>query len=369
MSKSLVQLAQEIERQNGAKKDYVADTSLMKMEIAHGEVSRSTITNPKKGTVSTVPDVFLTMSNGHKLEFAPTEHFHDQLGDRLGIPNRYYERMRNEAPELLVDNVNHWFQKDAEPRMIRTLDGKARAFLSKRYRPLDNYDMLQAVLPPLQSNKVEFKSCEVTDRRMYLKVLFPGIEAAIKPGDIVRAGLVISNSEVGSGSFKVEPFTYRLVCSNGMISEHILSKYHVGRGQGGSDEDRIYEILSNAAKSADDKALFMKVKEIVEYNLKPDVFNANVERFQDAAREKITGDIPKVVEMTKRQFGFSDAQGSSILRHLIEGHDLSKWGLANAVTRTAQDQEDYDDQTFFERAGGKVIELPRKDWTRIAEAN
>ena len=128
-----------------------------------------------------------------------TDLFHDQLGGKLGIPNTYYDKMRNESPELLMQNVNHWLHRDPEPRMVRTLDNKARAFLSNKFRTLDNYDMLQAVLPTLHEHQMKFISCEVTERRMYLKVLFPGVQADVVPKDTVQAGLVISNSEVGAG--------------------------------------------------------------------------------------------------------------------------------------------------------------------------
>jgi hypothetical protein len=143
----------------------------------------------------------------------------------------------------------------------------------------------------------------------------------------------------------------------------------VGRDRGGDDEDQVYEILSNAAKSADDKALFLKVRDIVNHSLRPEVFNSNVEKFRNATLNKITGDIPEVVEVTRRKFGFSQDQGAAILRHLIEGGDISQWGLTNAVTRTASDQENYDTQTWMQRAGGKIIELPQNEWAKIAKSN
>ena len=52
--------------------------------------------------------------------------------------------------------------------------------------------------------------------------------------------------------------------------------------------------------------------------------------------------------------------------HLIRGGDLSAWGLANAVTRTAEDVPDYDRATELEAAGGRVIELAPADWKAIA---
>ena len=358
MGKTLSELAQEIERQANAKKDYVADTRLLTLEADESK---------KHGDVS---DVKLVMRNGERQSFGVTEVFHDQLGVKLGITRPYYDKLRNEAPELLAENVNHWLRKNPEPRMVRTLDGRARAFLSDKFRTLDNFDMLQAVLPTLQEHQMKFISTEVTDKRMYLKVLFPNVQVDVVPKDTVQAGLVISNSEVGMGSFKVEPFTYRLVCKNGLISEYALRKFHVGRQQGGDDGDEVYEILSNAAKSADDKALFLKVRDIVAHSLKPEIFNANVEKFREATMRKINGDVPEVVEVTRRKFGFSQGQGAAILRHLIEGGDISQWGLCNAVTRTAQDQtDDYDAQTWMERAGGKIIELPQNEWEKIAKSN
>ena len=78
--------------------------------------------------------------------FDITPHAHRQIGDCIGIPAKYYERMRTDAPEPLRDNVNHWVQLQPEQRMVRTLGSDACAFLSRRYRRLDNFDLADAVL-------------------------------------------------------------------------------------------------------------------------------------------------------------------------------------------------------------------------------
>ena len=57
---------------------------------------------------------------------------HRQLGTYLGIPQKYYELMRTDAPELLAYNANYWFSQKNELRTLRTMDGCARAFLSNR---------------------------------------------------------------------------------------------------------------------------------------------------------------------------------------------------------------------------------------------
>ena len=55
-----------------------------------------------------------------------------------------------------------------------------------------------------------------------------------------------------------------------------------------------------------------------------------------------------------------------MLKHLIQGGDLSAWGLGNAVTRAAQDVASYDRATEMESIGGKVIELSPAEWRTMA---
>ncbi len=124
--KTLTELAQELERQSETKKDFIASTEVLEMN------DKAEITLEDNAPLS-VTDVA-----------------HTQISARLDIPAKYYQRMREKAPELLAANVNGWFQQKPERRMVRTLDGQMRAFLSDRYRRLDNYDLAAAVLPVLK---------------------------------------------------------------------------------------------------------------------------------------------------------------------------------------------------------------------------
>ena len=64
---------------------------------------------------------------------------------------------------------------------------------------------------------MHFESCQLTESRMYIKVVNTRLQAEVVPGDIVQSGIIISNSEVGLGSVNIQPLVYRLVCSNGMV--------------------------------------------------------------------------------------------------------------------------------------------------------
>ena len=79
---------------------------------------------------------------------------HRQLGAYLGIPQKYYEKMLTENMGLLADNVNSWLSRSAETRLIRTMDGRARAFLSDRYRRIDNLDIANITLPVIEDSRM-----------------------------------------------------------------------------------------------------------------------------------------------------------------------------------------------------------------------
>ena len=37
---------------------------------------------------------------------------HRQIGQHLGIPAKYYDKMKADYPELLTANVNGWFERN-----------------------------------------------------------------------------------------------------------------------------------------------------------------------------------------------------------------------------------------------------------------
>jgi hypothetical protein len=66
--------------------------------------------------------------------------------------------------------------------MIRTLDGQVRAGAIGCYRRLDNFDLAENVLPILQRLEgARFESVELTETKMYLKVITPRVEFDGRP--------------------------------------------------------------------------------------------------------------------------------------------------------------------------------------------
>lgn len=348
--RNLQKLAEELERQVSTRKDFLAESSLLKMEVREKAVSIAGL-------------------NG--VEYGITKYAHGQFASTLGIPQKYYDKMKSEVPELLANNVNVWLEKEGKRKMIRTLDGDVRAFLSSSYRPLDNYDLAEVALPILRNKRTQVVSSELTETRMYLKAIMPELEVEIKgskqKGDIVQAGIVISNSEVGAGSLKIEPLIYRLVCLNGMIApDSTMKKYHVGKV---FEFDGFQELLTDEARQADDRAFWLKVRDVVTGAFDRDIFLGLVSRIEDATQNLIKSrNLPAVVEVTTKRFNLSESHSQGILAHLTAGGDLSQWGLINSVTRASQDVENYEQATELERVGGKILELDKSQWSLISEA-
>ena len=366
--RTLQDISTQILAENRAKRDFVADTSALSM----------TVTEPESGK----QDVALRFTVKDRAQtFKPTSLCLDQIAARVGIPAKYADRMRTEAPELLCQNVNHWFIANPEKRMVRTLSNGeqiARAFLSERYRALDNFDMFAAVFPKLQASGCEVHSAEITEKRFYIQASTPRIQAIIdqtvkigthnKIQRTVQAGVIIGNSEVGCGSIFVDPIMYDLVCTNGLILQRTLKRHHVGRRNEGEifGDENTAELFSDETRKLDDKAFWAKVSDVVTASLNEVKFNENITRLRQLQTKELAKDaaaVPKVVEAVASKFDLMEQEKANLLLHFAQGGDFSQYGLVNAVTRMAEDAESYDRAVEVERMGGQIVELPSSDFT------
>ena len=358
--KALPEVLSELQHQNKMKRDYVAPARAFRLED-NGE----TFT--------------LSRNDGTQEMFNTTDLFHRQIGSTLEIPAKYYDQMRKLKPELLARNVNAWFGDREQNYMIRAMKqyeedisdigsqnpSVARALLSDRYRRIDNTEIATAVLPLFAGQSdMEVISSAVTSTHLYLKILNRRLEQEVKPGDVVQAGVVISNSEVGLGAVSVQPLIYRLVCSNGLIAGDVGERRtHIGRAVEAADEK--YNIYSDETREAEDKLLLLKLKDATKAALEELKFAMIVDKLRDSTKAKITGHVPDVVELTSKAYGLNQGEQESILDYLIAGGDLSLYGLSNAVTRASQDIDSYDRATTLENIGWQVVNMSPSQWRDI----
>jgi len=356
---TLQSLAAEIDRRNSTQKDFITGTQNMTVRV------EPTPQNQPEFTLQT-----FTNGSGHEA-YRLNDLALEQMGTKAEIPASYQRKLIDKDPELLAYNINALNHKFPVNRMVRTLDGKARAFLSDKYKRIDNFPVLETILPAIleKGPDLEVMSCDVTDTRMYLKVVSPRLQGEIKVGDILQAGIIISNSEVGLGSWKMQMLLYTLACMNGMITGKDVTpgieKRHLGSKQ---TEGILYREDTVFANS---KAFALQVRDTFDSLLDEGNFQKTLERLRATTENRIApkADPSKVIIELGREVGFTQNEGSTIMQHLIRGGDLSQYGLANAVTRYAQDDEvSYDRSTELEAIGGKIVDLNGRKLERILEA-
>jgi len=372
--RDISELFTEISRQQATKQDFIAPTDQLKVSVktpTTGTVSLEDIKHNEN--LSLAPKDYLKSTINLDIEnqgsFPIQDTAHGQLATFAKIPRQYYRRMQEEQPQLLADNVNTWLKATPARRMVRTMDGMHRAFLSDRFRVLDHLDIVKTMLPVLSDvglQNTDVVSCEITEKRLYFKALFPKIQEEVKKGDVVQAGVVISNSEIGLGSVNVQPLIMRLVCVNGMIRNDFgMKKYHVGRLAGeGRDA---YRFFKDDTLKADDEAFMKKMRDVIIAAANEAQFKLLVDDLRETTERKVNDPLGAIQEVTKA-YSLNDDDSTGVLKHFIEGGDLSQYGIAQALTRHSQDVEDYDKATDFERMGGKIIELKPTQWHTIETA-
>jgi hypothetical protein len=298
-----------------------------------------------------------------------TNHAHRQLGDYVGIPAGYYDRLKDGDPELLATNVNRWLAKQdvSKPRLIRTNANGGRAILSNSYRTLDNLEIaitaLQAIAETHGETGLVVETAEITEDRLYIQAVTPRVEREIKRGDVVQAGFILGNSEIGKGAAFVKRLVKRLVCLNGLIvPDGKYTARHLGRKQ---DEDSFY---ADDTKKADDHAFLLKLRDNILDAVNPEKLEEFSNRALQLTDQRVTGDVVKVVEEVAERINASVSEQAAILRNLISGGDLSAWGVINAVTAEANTAESYDRSVELEAAGGSLLELPAGEWRKVLEA-
>ncbi|MFF4283029.1 DUF932 domain-containing protein [Streptomyces kronopolitis] len=294
--------------------------------------------------------------------YRPTPVADEGISQRLNIPIKYLRRMRAEMVDLYDLNVEGWLKQEPERQfLLRTFRGEGekpgvlRAFLSDRYRRIDNFDVLTAALKGIQdaAHSVKISGCDLTDRRMMVRVesedikvhapeLLKGYRSPFtgQTGDelpIVSAGFVIANSEVGAGAFTITPRIVVEVCRNGMtMAEDVVQNIHLGgRLESGvirwseDTENKNLELIT--ARTRDAVATFMD-RAYVETKLRA------IEK--DAGRE--IKDVTKTIEVVGKRLKFTDSVRESVLGHFIQGGQTTAGGVMQAITATAQTLTDAD---------------------------
>jgi len=281
--------------------------------------------------------------------FSITKPCHTQIAEKLEIPLKYYHKMEESAPDLLVSNVNTWLRKNEKDVFIRGLGDSVRAFLSDRYRVIDHLDVLYCALNELQAHDAEIEDCYLSEIEMNIKVKSQKLKDFVRhKDDLIMGGIFITNSETGHKALRVEPRMFRVKCSNGMIVEELVTReIHIGNGDEISDEI-VYLSLRRSIRE-----LFNRFGEIVLL-------------LRESTEAKIRNP-QKVIQNVVDQYKLSEAQKANILMAFGAEPEYDQYGIANAVTQAAQKEETWEKSVELEKLGGKLVALPMEEFKALDE--
>lgn len=284
----------------------------------------------------------ISLGNGHSYQV--TIPCHAQIAERLEIPLKYYNKMREEEPALLVENTNTWLRKLNREVFVRGLGDSARAFLSDRYRVIDHLDILYCALNELQAHEAEIEEAYLSETEMNVKVKSNQLKDFVRHrDDRIMGGLLLTNSETGHKALKVEPRIYRVLCSNGMVMEEFLTRQvHLGNGHEESD-DTVYLSIRRSITE-----LFGRFGEITQ-------------SLRESTEVKISNP-QKVIHHVVEHYKLSEVQKDSILIAFGAEPDPDQYGIANAITRAAQGESTWENRVEMERLGGKLVTLPMQEF-------
>ena len=343
---ALVSLVNKLELQKDAKLDIVAPASRIVMTPGGG----------------------LVVDNN---TFNPNRLFESQIAEKLGIPSNYYQKMKELRPELLADNVNGWLEYNPRKQyLVRGFQfpeqtGVARAFLSDRYHIIDNYDVLFAALDAIKKTgvNVEITKAEVTENRMYLHVTCPEIEVAadeflreyLKENDAagngIISGFVISNSEVGAGTFEIRPRAVICKCNNGLVvKDDRFRRYHLG-----AQMDAGEIAWSERTKQKNYELIISQTQDAVETFLSKDYLGKMIEKIAVSHQIELKHPIDAVQNVCTH-LRITEEHKANILQHFLKDGIHNAGGIFHAVTRESQNM---DADTQFDVEAGITEMMPK----------
>lgn len=380
-------LTQELDRQQRAKRDFLTPASVLQFAPTTQTSIHNSMTQRSEPSPNQYKLAFpYTGSENEELKIT-NDLVHTQIASHAKIDKRFYDYLRKNDPEALAWNVNRrWTRERNSQRMVRVLDGKIRAFLSDRYRRLENADLVAAVTPIIEQHGAVVHSCAVTDTKLYLKAVMDDVEAVIPPKGMegvslaeararnvrghhlyarINPAIIIGNSEVGAGSLFVQFGIHTVECTNlASWNGNLFQKSHLGRMQKATDTAE--EFLSTETQMLEDAALFARVRDVATAALDGRIFEKHVAQLRHARGLEVPREVSReVIEITGDRVGLTVAEREDVYGHFLESGDNTAYGIHSAVTRASQDVQSYDRATELETAGGDVIELAQGDWTAI----
>ena len=136
-------------------------------------------------------------------------------------------------------------------------------------------------------------------------------EAAVRRGDLVRAGALVQFSPINTIQPVVQSYVLRLMCTNGVSTKTVLAEFTGGHGEG----DDVWQWFRQSVRAAGQ------------------ALGAIVNRYQQMIKERIPADQrASMLEALLRQAGITGRDAEVVRAQAIEQPPRNTYELLNLVT-------------------------------------
>jgi len=366
---SLQQAVAELKRRLESRSDVVADVRQMDLEIREGSVF-----------LKALPGTPLTEWLGSKDGVQMNDAALPQLFEKsaVSVPAVFGRKLIQEHPQIAEPFLRDLTKATGEKRLVRMLDGRVRAFLSDKYRCLDNWDLAAHAVQVAGDVGAEPFECHLTDTTFRLKLVcrkfwdefttaqehlvkgaksmahhFVGSEGW-RGGDALPGGpgtvfpiVTLSNSETGHGGCGVSIGILHAACLNGAIISKELAAVHLG--------GRLSEgIMSNETRQADAKAIYLKARDIPKAAFDQEKFRSMVAGLKVNAARPIEAPRAAVEQLVTDSL-INEEQKEAIFARWLTDYQPTVGGLSGAVSRFAQEVAEPDSVQELELLSGRIL--------------
>lgn len=184
--------------------------------------------NQRGNEVTTRTNTDTVMVAGRPMQF--TYAARKQLFSKLGINYTTFNKLTAPVRKQVVEDMRSQIG-DNDTIRLRIRDDKKGAVavggvVSKGYEVIEHHDILENVLPLVESGVLELKSGNKAHWRnpfatRHYRLVVPESAQDIGRrlnGDIVASGVHIRNSNLGGSAFAIDPIIWREVCDNSIVT-------------------------------------------------------------------------------------------------------------------------------------------------------
>lgn len=309
-----------------------------------------------------------------------------QLLSTLSIPVRYADRLEQAGHrDLLIDNANTLLDREEKRHMVRTLGGSARAILSDRYRPIDNYDVLKVIAS--ESAKVggelwdlrcdhdggEFRALLVNDKvreQVNTDRDFGGRwrwSPADRGDPYMYPAVTIRNSETGEGSFNASLSLLNGICCNFFVWEKSVTQVHLGA------QKEVGELIaSDETRHREGQLILSRTRDVLHAAFDPEKFREIAAKVNETTKRNLPEEAKatEVVNATIKLCGLHEEHAEMVLEQFLTFGDRTQFGLANALNEIVNPENrnpkmSDEDVSAFEDAAGQVLALDAKAFGKL----